>query len=1525
MRRKAGRGAGVLLLALLGCCSLLSAPPARADGACLSGAIDGSFSNPASSGSITSPAQVDCYSLSGADAGDVFGVSLRASAVTAANPGWAVTDGGGFVICEGGGFSLESPCVLTGASGWSLRVRDRAESGTFSYLLAARRLTDPQGCSSGLDDPGNWSFSAPRLNGSVAATLGAQCFTFHRAPGDNDGSYWLRAVRSAGNLSPQWSLYGPSGARECGGFNGSPGGACRLLASGTYTVVIGDSNGEATGSYFLTAKRLDAPDGCAAGPPVAFGSPPASGSIATAGEADCVSLSGVSVGDTVSVSVGLSSTSESSPRWAVLDANGSTVCEDTARALASPCLLAGTAPWSLVAFDEGGRGTFSYSLAIHRLSDPEGCSAGLGDPASWTYAKARTNGAISGQLGAQCFAFSRAEAEADGAYWFRTVRTAGADEPQWRVFGPSGAEECSGSSAGASSHCQLIASGRYALVVEDREGRTGSYFLTANRLNEPAGCADVSSLAFGAPAQSGSVASAGEVDCYQLAGASAGKWVSIGVDASGVSGGGPRWTLVDGSGHQVCDSTIAGLRSDCQLTGAAGWSLLVYGDESASFSYALVARALTDPETCSAALGDPGGWSFTAPRLNASITSGLGAQCFSFTRAPGETDGAYWFRALHSSGDLQPRWVLYGPSGARECAGPAFSVQPCDLTAAGKYALVVDDASGEGTGSYFLTANRLNDPHGCRPLAIGPFGVPVTRGSLAAAGEIDCYGLGAGSGDELNFHLSGAADQLALLGPEGEVQCLSTGWPCRAVGNGPFSLLFYSSAGNATGAYQFEAACENVPCGQTSTAINEVTPKRLGQGSSVTLHLRGHDLELLEAVTLKRGSEVVEGEVQQVPPDGRSAEVRFNLSGATVGSWAVEASFLDGTARQLSGAVQVEPPGTPIVSLQLVGREVFRTLHKVPVSIDVGNSGNVDAIGVPVVLSGLPPGSTVEPEFGFVKAEGDLENPTIADADFDSAEDALELENGMAIPMLVPRVPAGGSVQLNFNVTVPTGGVSYFLEARAGQCLGSSAPGEGGLDGLSAAASLGAHTSSAGSSNTPAGQCGNAFGGAAWKSILGLVPGVSCVYALNDVGDVMTRGIVNPLWKIRGPKVISWQNAFDFGLDTAGCFVPFTKVSKATKAIVEGTGLAGNAVDATGACYGAVADAKLAQHQVTAIDPNELVGPIGVGARHYISGAQPLQYGLFFENTAAASAPAQRIELEDQLDTSAFDASSVLFESIHFGHTNLVLPYPESSIDETIDLRPAENLLVHVTAAVDAGGRIEAVLQALDPNTLEPPADPGVGLLPPNVSPPDGEGSLRFTVVPLDPQSGLVLTNSAAITFDDNPPLQTGSWSNTIDRSAPAPTVAVVAGALAQSADVSWSGGDDASGIDLWKIEVSRDGGPFEFWRSAQAPGTDTFAAPASGRYSFRAIAYDGAGNTGQSGISGIVLGGESEPPPPGDQPPTSQPGASAGPSVVASASTVAPPPASRKPAGCRRGFKRKSVKGKAMCVKANRRHRHRR
>ena len=51
------------------------------------------------------------------------------------------------------------------------------------------------------------------------------------------------------------------------------------------------------------------------------------------------------------------------------------------------------------------------------------------------------------------------------------------------------------------------------------------------------------------------------------------------------------------------------------------------------------------------------------------------------------------------------------------------------------------------------------------------------------------------------------------------------------------------------------------------------------------------------------------------------------------------------------------------------------------------------------------------------------------------------------------------------------------------------------------------------------------------------------------------------------------------------------------------------------------------------MDPNEKVGPAGVGSQHFVPGDEALQYEIYFENVATATAPAQEITVSDTLDS----------------------------------------------------------------------------------------------------------------------------------------------------------------------------------------------------------------------------------------------------------------------------------------------------
>jgi hypothetical protein len=1478
---------------------------AQAAGPCTGVTLGVSYGADPTGGSIE-PGETDCYPIAGVSGGDQLSISSTLSNYTGSSPRWVIVDGQEATLCVGSVGDFDASCHLSGTSGWTIHFFDQTESGTYSYSAVVRRTNNPEGCGS-LGAPAVWSFEAPRIDGSIDSPLDADCYSYSRSFGEPDGRYWFRAMRSSGDLQAHWDVYGPSGVLECSGYAAAPESACPQLASGQYSFVVDGLGG--TGGYYATAKRLSLRTGCASLPSVAFDGPITTGTIGTAGEADCYSIPDVTASDRVVVGFDLA-VSNGSPRWAVVDGSGTTDCDS--RYQSGPCELVGTGDWSLIVYDEQGTGTFSYSATVRRVTDPSGCTS-LGAPGVWSFEAPRLTGSVGGGPDADCYTFSRSGAEEDGTYWFRADRTSGDAQIGWSLYAPSGARECSGSSNNVDVTCKLFAGGDFAFVVENgSSGGGGSYYAAAKQLRPRAGCSTLPSVAYGAAPASGNISTTGEADCLTVPGAAVGDIVSIGFLSAAVSNANPRWYLVDGTGTTICNGPYSG-GDLCTLSGTAGWSLIVYDEQGrGTFSYSLTARRLNNPQGCSS-LGAPAAWSFTTPRKNGMIEGPLDAECFTFDRGLGEPDSSYWFRTVRTSGAFTPNWSIYGPSGARECTGSNNGPEGCTLLATGQFAFVVEAGSGQA-GSYYATTKQLNSPSGCATLPSVAYGINPTPGNLSAVGEIDCYSLPATDGDILNFKLSGSADQLGVIGPNGGLQCRFTDYPCELSGDGPFALVLFSGTGTSSGSYQFRADCENVPCGLSETAIFDVSPGKVGQDHSVTLLLRGRDLELLEGAKLRLGGAAIVGDVQEAAPDGRAVEVRFDLSDAPAGNWNLEGSFLDGTTRTLPSAVHVEPIRPPRVSVQLVGRGVFRAGRPTAVTVEVSNSGNVDGVAVPVLLSGIPLGSTIEPRFQLQKPQGSLDDPELIDTTFDQATETIELEGALTVPMLIPRVPPGKTVHLEYAITAPLQGASYVLEATAGQCLGNAVPGS--QVGTSAVRSRAIDW------DTWAPCAKNVAGAIAGDVADEIHESVSSCFATGaEVGSALARGITLPLLGVHGAEVVSLQNGLDFGMNGIQCaLTPLKKLKLVTKAgerIIKAAGLVGDAVGFAGDCGVPAARALMPQQVVGAFDPNDLIGPSGVGANHYIPGNQPLDYQILFENKSDATAPAQRVETTTQLDTAKFDPSKVLFYGVRFGAANYQLPYPSPTIDDVIDLRPAQNLQVHVTAATSPSGLVRFELQAIDPDTLEPPDDPEAGFLPPNVDAPEGEGALLFGAgLRDDLPSGTTLSNSAAITFDTNEAITTPGWTNTIDKSAPSPSIAATAGSEVLSATVSWGGSDDASGIGLWKIEVSRAGGPFELWTAATKPGSQTFNADSPGSYSFRAVAFDGAGNTGQSALAGLTLQNEQN-----DSQPT---GTLQAPGPTAETLPVASSP---KPLRCKKGFrKKKTVKGTARCIKLkkHRRSRHR-
>jgi hypothetical protein len=269
---------------------------------------------------------------------------------------------------------------------------------------------------------------------------------------------------------------------------------------------------------------------------------------------------------------------------------------------------------------------------------------------------------------------------------------------------------------------------------------------------------------------------------------------------------------------------------------------------------------------------------------------------------------------------------------------------------------------------------------------------------------------------------------------------------------------------------------------------------------------------------------------------------------------------------------------------------------------------------------------------------------------------------------------------------------------------------------------------------------------------------------------------------------------------------------------------------------------------VASLDPNDKKGLVGVGTSRYIPAGGLPSYAIYFENKPTATAAAQDVIITDQLDLTRLDINTVTLGPIGFTD-KLVTPasIPLVALGAyitTVDLRPANNLVVRVAATLNTTtGLLTWTFNSLDPTTGKAPEDPLAGFLPASAG-----GSVLFTAS-LKPglSTNTQISNEATIIFDTNAPLDTPVWTNTIDATAPTSKVNQTISVAPQTSPtfpVTWSGTDIGAGVGSYTIYASDNNSPFTSWLTNTTAKSSTYTGVAGHTYRFYSIARDLVGNT---------------------------------------------------------------------------------
>ena len=238
----------------------------------------------------------------------------------------------------------------------------------------------------------------------------------------------------------------------------------------------------------------------------------------------------------------------------------------------------------------------------------------------------------------------------------------------------------------------------------------------------------------------------------------------------------------------------------------------------------------------------------------------------------------------------------------------------------------------------------------------------------------------------------------------------------------------------------------------------------------------------------------------------------------------------------------------------------------------------------------------------------------------------------------------------------------------------------------------------------------------------------------------------------------------------------------------------------------------------------------------------------FENNPVAANAPAHVVRITQQLD-SDLDYRTFRLGDFSVGALRVDVPDNVSYYQTRLDLTATRGVYLDVAAGIDMKtGQAFWLFTSLDPATGTTPQDPMLGFLPPNQNSPEGQAYVTYSVKPKSTaRTGDGVDATARIIFDTNEPIDTPSIFNTLDAAPPASQAnALPASGSDRLVVVSWAGQDDSggSGMAVYDIYVSDNGGAFSLWLEDTTMTQATFKGTPGHAYAFYSVARDNAGNS---------------------------------------------------------------------------------
>jgi hypothetical protein len=617
----------------------------------------------------------------------------------------------------------------------------------------------------------------------------------------------------------------------------------------------------------------------------------------------------------------------------------------------------------------------------------------------------------------------------------------------------------------------------------------------------------------------------------------------------------------------------------------------------------------------------------------------------------------------------------------------------------------------------------------------------------------------------------------------------------------------------------------------TVNGLDRFTPLTGGPGNTVFTVYGGGFHQGMQ-IQLKHGNIVLKDSVTFLNQQGSVFAGLVDMHNAPAGTYDVKITTRD-TTYDIPGGFRLEAPVYKLRG-EIVGRDVIRSNTDNAFTIRVYNDGNTMAGHTEVYLLTPDNMKVTRLDSLYVLPKTKYVNPDTL-PEFRPVTTARGYPiNGTMRSYLIAGIPAGGYKDLHFTVNAQVGKGNIHLWVK-GPYSGSPYP-SWADDCFKAKFKLAADLTLDGISVVPVADC--VMGGVkavvstiynAWNYFTGSSSGSS---AASSLGKTVASAAKDCAGEIAAASGIA--TTVSPGIEIADI---------AVDAAVLGSNWEVNLNQIDIDCPDDPEDKKEKPVDTrTSLDPNAKSGPAGFGTGRFINGADKrMSYTIFFENMRTATLPAQEVTILDTLDKNVFDLSSFRAQSYGFGYKSFDIPLDAK--DYVGDVSLNDQLAVRTYVKLNTTtGILKIVFRTIDKATGVTTEDPLAGFLPPNVQAPEGDGFVSFSI---NLKEGLsdrtVISNRASIVFDNNEPILTDKWVNTIDKNLPSSRVIVARSASDTTAMIKVQGSDMASGVDHYRLYASENGKPYQF--AGKMKDSTLFLGKTDSSYAFYVVAVDAVGN----------------------------------------------------------------------------------